>query len=228
MVKYMMNDKAKIGILMLNTSFPRVKGDIGNIETFDFKVIRRVVNEANSANVVKNDSDLLELFIEAAQGLEKEGVRAITTSCGFLIKYQNEISSCLQIPFFSSSLLMLKYIAMIQDKKRMIGILTARKATLLEEYFEKLGMENVNKVIYGMDGTYFSEVYVDNRRDLDFVRATSDLVSVCKTMIDENPEIGAIVLECTNMSPYIDALRAITSVPIFDICSLVNYMNESL
>ena len=35
------------------------------------------------------------------------------------------------------------------------------------------------------------------------------------------PEIAAIVLECTNMPPYADAVRAATGLPVHDITTLI-------
>ena len=43
-------------------------------------------------------------------------------------------------------------------------------------------------------------------------------------MLRQNPEIGAIVLECTNMTPYAAAIQEQTGLPVFDIYTLVNYV----
>ena len=74
-----------LGILMLDTKFPRIPGDIGNPKTFDYPIRKLIVEGANPQSVVmKADPNLLEPFLRAARQLEAEGVTAITTSCGFL------------------------------------------------------------------------------------------------------------------------------------------------
>jgi hypothetical protein len=77
--------KPAIGILMLETTFPRIPGDIGNPETFSFLIIHKTVNGASPKKVVIDaDAGLIEGFINAGHALVAQGVKAITTSCGFL------------------------------------------------------------------------------------------------------------------------------------------------
>src|SRR6267143_677579 len=78
-----------VGILMLDTRFPRIPGDMGNAQTFGFPVRYQRVTGADPDLVVRRGAEgLLPAFVEGAQALEREGVGAITTNCGFLIKYQ--------------------------------------------------------------------------------------------------------------------------------------------
>ena len=37
------------------------------------------------------------------------------------------------------------------------------------------------------------------------------------------PDIGAIVLECTNMPPYSEAIQEAIKLPVFDVVTMVNY-----
>ena len=215
----------KIGLLMLKTYFPRLVGDIGNPETFEFPVKRVIVNNATSKNVVKsNDASLVEDFISEAQKLEKEGIKAITTSCGFLARFQDEVESHLSIPFFSSSLLMIPLIQEIIGNKT-IGILTARKQTLNEECF-KCVKGQYDAVMYGMEGTHFADIYVENHTNLDVDRARNDIYSVIDKMLAENGNIGAILFECTNMAPFSQDVINKYGIPVFDICSLVRMINS--
>jgi hypothetical protein len=83
-----------LGILMLDTVFPRPPGDVGHAATWPVPVHFRIVRGATSRRVVQRpDELLLEAFIDAARELEATGVRAITTSCGFLALYQRELAS---------------------------------------------------------------------------------------------------------------------------------------
>ena len=84
-----------IGIITLDTQFPRIPGDIGNATTWSFPVRYRVVPKASPERVVRQQAaGLLEPFLRAAHDLVQDGVRAITTSCGFLSLYQQETGSC--------------------------------------------------------------------------------------------------------------------------------------
>src|SRR5262249_56015013 len=97
-----------VGILMLDTQFPRIPGDMGNAATFPFPVrYQRVTGASPDLVVRKGAAGLLPAFVESARQLEHEGVGAITTNCGFLVKYQREIASSVTVPVFTSSLLLL-------------------------------------------------------------------------------------------------------------------------
>src|SRR5918996_5952955 len=74
-----------VGILMLDTRFPRIPGDMGNALSFEFPVRYQRVSGADPDLVVRRGAaGLLPAFIEGARAPEREGVGAITTNCGFL------------------------------------------------------------------------------------------------------------------------------------------------
>src|SRR2546428_380343 len=96
-----------VGILILDTRFPRIPGDVGNATTFPFPVRYHRVSGADPDLVVRRGAEgLLPAFVQGARALEGEGVGAITTSCGFLAKYQQELAAAVRVPVFTSSLLM--------------------------------------------------------------------------------------------------------------------------
>ena len=218
----------KIGILMLDTHFPRVPGDIGNATSFPFPVAYRVVKEANAETVVlKQDPALIKPFIDAAKELQAEGCKCIVTSCGFMAIFHKEIAEALDVPVISSSLLQAKLASnMVAGKK--IGIITAKASSLGEKHFNGVGIADVNKVVYGMEGTDFGSTFFNAADYMDLDKAEKDMVSVAKRMLSENPDVAAIVLECTNMPPFSHALREATGLPVFDIIGLVRYVHDAI
>lgn len=216
-----------LGILMLDTKFPRIPGDIGNPKTFDYPIRKLIVEGANPQSVVmKADPNLLEPFIRAARQLEAEGVTAITTSCGFLAMFQKEVAAAVNIPVFCSSLLQGGFIADQLPAGKVLGILTANSEKLTERHFKGVGLDRVDKVIYGMQGTHFYHIFVDDNTDLNFELAQQEMVDQARNMVAEHPNVGAIVLECTNMPPYAKAIHEATGLPVYDITTLANYVMD--
>ena len=122
------NQGMLVGILMLDTVFPRLPGDVGNGWTFDFPVMFRKVLGANPTSVVKNaDPALLRPFIEGAQALEAAGAKAIATSCGFLVMFQKEMAEAVNIPVISSSLLQVPFVDRLLGPDKKVGIITAKR-----------------------------------------------------------------------------------------------------
>jgi aspartate/glutamate racemase len=219
-----------IGILMLESKFPRIPGDMGNATTWDFPVLYKVVKDASPDAVVrKGDKGLLESFIAGARELENEGVRAITTNCGFLAMFHKEMASAVNVPLFTSSLMQVPLVyAMLQPTQK-VGIITINAKTLSRKHLAAVGADQVPHVILGTEGEEeFSRVILDNEMQLDVEKSAAELVKVATRLTSEHPDVGAIVLECTNMTPYAAAIQEKTGLPVFDIYTLVQMVHQAV
>ncbi len=220
-----------IGILMLDTVFPRIPGDIGHAATFPFPVLYHRVRNASPARVVREgDPALLDGFIEGARSLEAGGVLAITTSCGFLSLFQRQLAEAVRVPVFTSALLMVPMVARMLGPDRAVGVLTVDAASLGPRHLSAAGItEDIPIVIAGLEkGRAFTPVLLDNELELDVDAARREHVEVARDMIERHPGIGAIVLECANMPPYAQAIREQTGRPVFDLTTLVRMVYGSL
>jgi len=219
-----------IGILMLESKFPRIPGDMGNATTWDFPVLYKVVRNASPDAVVrKGDTGLLLPFIQGAKELEKEGVRAITTNCGFLAMFQQEMAEAVNVPVFTSSLMQVPLVyAMLKPSQR-VGIITIHAKSLTQRHLSSVGADKVPHVLMGTEGEEeLSRVILDDELELDVEKSAGEMVKVARKMISDYPEVGAIVLECTNMTPYAAAIQAEIGLPVFDIYTLVNMVYQSV
>jgi Asp/Glu/hydantoin racemase len=220
-----------VGILMLDTQFPRIPGDMGNATTFDFPVRYHRVTGASPDRVVRQGQrELLPSFIEGARFLEREGVRAVTTNCGFLAKFQPELAASVSIPVFTSSLMLVPLVHRMLPAGRAVGILTVNAAALRAEHMAGAGIApDVPVVVAGLETEKeFTRVMLDDQLTLDVETARHEHLTVVRRMLDAHPEIGAIVLECTNMPPYRADIQALTGVPVFDITTLVRMVHEAV
>ncbi len=216
-----------IGILMLESKFPRVPGDMGNATTWDFPVLYKVVKNASPDAVVrKADSNLLELFITAARELEKEGVRAITTNCGFLAMFHNEMAAAVNVPVFTSSLMQVALVHAMLKPTQKVGIITINSQTLSQKHLGAVGVDKVPHVIIGTENEEeFTRAILDNEMELDVDKSKADLVKVAAKLVSDHPDVGAVVLECTNMMPYAAAIQQEIDLPVFDIYTLVRMVH---
>ena len=214
-----------IGILMLDTVFPRLRGDIGNATTFPFPVRYKVVSGAFPTRVVsEQDNSLLPHFIAAARELEQAGVKAITTSCGFLAVYQREIAASVKIPVFTSSLLQIPLIEALLAPGRNIAVVAANGQTFSERRLvEKFSCNRVKHTVIGLEETEeFYSVYVRQRTTLNLEKLTHEITQAAEQVKLQAPQAGAIVLECTNLPPFRHIFQQVTGLPVFDIVSLTH------
>jgi Asp/Glu/hydantoin racemase len=219
-----------IGIIMLDTVFPRIPGDVGNASTFPFPVRYLTVEGASPQRVVKEaDPALLQPFIDAAQRLERDGVKAIATSCGFLAIFHQELVDAVHIPVYSSSLLQVHTARAVLNKNKIIGIITARAQSLTSRHMAGVGIEHIPVVIVGMDkAPGFTEAFIEGTPFLDVEQVRSEMVCTAKKLVQEYPDVGAIVLECTNMAPYAKRVQDAVGLPVFDIVTMIKYAYSTL
>ncbi len=223
-------NSAAIGILMLDTIFPRIPGDVGNPDTFDFPVMYKVVKGASPKKIaVDADPRFLQPFLDAAQELVKKGVKAISTSCGLLAMFHHEFVHALDVPIFTSSLLQVHIAQAIIRKDQKVGIIAARKQSVTAKQLTAVGIERYPLAIIGMEGAKeFSSVFIENKPTLDIDKCRLEVVTTALKLKELNPNIGAIVLECTNMPPYAKAIHSATGLPVFDIVTMINYAYSTL
>ncbi len=217
-----------VGIVMLDTHFPRIAGDIGNPETFDFPVLYRIVPADAGAVVRHLETQDVGVYIRVAKELEEAGAKAVFTSCGFLGAFQKTIGEALQVPFVASNLMCLPFVERLLPAGKKAGVMTVNSETLKEESFTAVGAVRPD-IVYGLQtGTEFTNAILSDRPVMDSAACEREHVRVARQMLQDHPEVGAIVLECTNMPPYAAAIRRAVKVPVFDICSLVRYLHACL
>ena len=220
-----------VGILMLDTRFPRIPGDMGNAATFPFPVRYERVSGADPDLVVRRGAaGLLPAFVEGAQRLEREGVGAITTNCGFLVKFQREIAASVRVPVFTSSLLLVPLVHRLLPPGRRVGIMAVNAGTLTAEHLAGAGIGgDIPIAVAGMETEKeFTRVLLGNELVLDVDVAREEHVRVARRLVAEHGDIGAVVLECTNMPPYTADIQRETGLPVFDIVSLVTMVHAAL
>lgn len=222
---------AVIGVLCLDTSFTKIPGHIRNPVTFGFPVTCKVVSGATAQRVVRDaDPRLLDPFLRAARELEQDGVAAITSACGFLAIFQQQLANAVSVPVFSSSLMQLPMVHRMLRADQTVGLLTAAEKSLTPRHFEAVGAQAVPVRVAGMQAQpEFREVILEARRpDLNAERLEREVLSVAGQLVRASPDIGALVVECTDLAPFAHAIQAQARVPVFDIVTLTEMVHRTL
>jgi hypothetical protein len=206
-----------LGLLMLQTRFPRPVGDIGHPDSLPFPTRQRVVPKASAARVVRGTTpDLLPAFIDAGLALVAEGAQAIGTSCGFLALWQRDLQAALPVPVWTSSLLQLA-----DEPTRRCGVLTIEAASITPAHLQAVGADPATPV-EGIDAA--SRLHATLMQDLptlDTDEARAQVVAAGLRLCRRHPEVNTLVLECTNLPPYAQALHEATGRPVLDVLSLL-------
>ncbi|MDK2871509.1 MAG: hypothetical protein PWQ16_861 [bacterium] len=224
----MKGNTAILGVLMLETKFPRIIGDVGNPQTYPFPVKLKKVKGANLKTVVwKTEESLIDAFIKGAKELEAEGVKAITTSCGFTVLFQDRLAQEVKVPVFASGLIMIPLIyKMVRGK---IGIITANSRSLSESHIEAAGGKGIPLGIKGLEGKSESKrVILEDSPDGDFIKIEKEVLETAKELVYEHPDTKAILFECHNLPPYTPRVQMELGLPVFDFLTLAQFVYDSI
>lgn len=220
---------ASVGILMLNTRFPRIPGDIGNAGTWPFPVQYKVVASATPDTVVRGDaSHLLDAFIDAGRELVDLGCDGIATNCGFLVPFQAEMARNIGVPVASSSLLQAPLIRQTLPADQQLGILTISAETLTTAHLDAAGIPHDTPVGGTGAQSHFTTHILDDAATIDFDLARADNIAAAERLVADNPDVSAILLECTNMVPYAADIRRATGRPVFSIYTYLIWFQAGL
>ena len=214
-----------LGLLMLDTNFPRYPGDIGNPESFSFPVKQKTVENASPSAIIRADpQSFLKPFVDAAIELEQNGAKLISTSCGFLTLFQQELQQAVPVPVLTSSLFLHKTLSRRYSEKGSVGILTIAASSLSERHLAAADIQLDTPIGTTEGGRVFTSAILENRDELDFQAAKQDNVEAALRLRESHPDMAAILLECTNMPPYTDAIRVATGLDVFSILDGLNAM----
>ena len=215
---------------MLDARFPRIPGDMGNAATWPFPVLYRVVRGATPARVVlEGATGLLPEFVAAAAELVAVGAEALTTNCGFLSLFQAELAEQAGVPVLTSSLMQLPWVETTLPQGRRAGIVTVCAASLTPRHLAAAGVAADTPIAGTEHGRELFRVLIRAESDdMDVALARQDVLDAGADLVRRHPEVGAIILECTNMPPYADALRHATGRPVYDVYSMITWFHAGL
>lgn len=207
-----------LGVLMLDTHFPRPPGDIGSPATYaraGLPVRFLTIHGASAKRIVQTqDPALLQPFLDGARQLAADGARLITTSCGFLAAWQDAIQASVPIPVITSSLLQCA-------QWPGVGIVTFDAASLTPALLQRAGVPAGTPVEGLRPGCELQTRILADDTTLDLTQAEADVVQAAVALVARHPGVQHIVLECTNMPPYREAVARATGRPVHDLETLL-------
>ena len=219
---------ASVGMLLLQTRFPRIPGDGGHLGTWPFPMLHRVVAGATPDRVVRDRGGVVDAFAAAARELVALGADGITTNCGFLVLHQSRLARACGVPVATSSLLQVPWAEQLLPPGRRVGVVTVEASSLTPRHLECAGARSDTPVVGTEGGAELSRVLLGDELALDVERAREDVVAAARRLVERNREVGAIVLECTNMPPYAADVARATGLPVYDFYSFVRWFQAGL
>lgn len=218
-------------VLPAQLQLESLPGNSTNPDSYPFPVKMLRVKGANFDTIEENPcQEMLDEFIRVCKELAKEGVKAITTSCGFNAIYQPELAQSVPQVVFSTSLLQVPFAQAIVGANRKVCIMTAHAGKLSEEHLRRCNITDLDRVVVvGMqDQPQWSIMYDEPDKEFDLNAIADEVLGVARKCLEDHPDVGAIVLECTDLPPYAPMLREELGIPVFDFNSMMGHVAMSL
>ncbi|MEO8487036.1 MAG: aspartate/glutamate racemase family protein [Betaproteobacteria bacterium] len=218
-----------LGILTLDTAFPRVQGDVGCARTFEFPVRYATPQGADPERIVHGRDDaMLPAFIDAARTLVDAGAIGIATTCGFLARWQHAFAEALDVPVLTSALLQAALVQRTLPIGGRVGVVTYSAGDLTPAVVAGAGLPPSTPIVGVDPGGVFARTIRHGAASLDREAMAADVVAAARRLVDEHDGIRAIVLECANMPPYAAEVRATVDLPVYDAAGLVAWFYSGL
>jgi hypothetical protein len=109
-----------------------------------------------------------------------------------------------------------------------VGVLTVSAANLTEEHLRAAGADPATPVVGTDNGSEFTRVMVNDEERLDVAAAERDILAAGDALVSAHRDVGAVLLECTNMVPYARALSERLRLPVFSIYTFVTWFHSGL
>lgn len=218
-----------IGIIYIeDVWYPMVPGNVVNASTFEFPVRLKPVRGLDIDSLFgEGAGDVSAAVLAACRELEAEGVRAISAACGFFGQYQAKLAPQLRVPTALSSMVQLPWIqALVPGRK--IAVLTADSTALDESLLASCGVTDPSSLLVGglQDATEFSAI-LQGRGSFDNEAVKAEVVSLARSLC-AGAEVGAVLLECSDLPPYAAAIQAAVGLPVFDFTTLIRWLHSGV
>lgn len=232
-------DTPKIAVLCLEEGHvPRglvqlesLRGNSTNLDTYPFPVRLCRIEGANVESVLENPSPVvLQRMISESQKLIRQGIRAITTSCGFNAVFQKELTRALPVPVFTSSLLQVPFVRNLLPPDQAIAVITAKSSALKDVHLRAAGIVSREMLqVLGMEHSpEWNKIFTKPEEKVDLETVAREVVMTAKKAMEGPLQVGAFVLECTDLPPFSTAVREATGKPVFDFQTMMYMIAQAL
>ena len=216
-----------VGIIAVDLVYPKLPGNVANATTFDFPVLYKKVS-FEIEQLFSGDPALEEMIVDAAKELVADGARAIIGACGYFAHFQKQVAAAVDVPVFLSSLVQVPMIKIGLRPEQKILVLCASGDDMNREFLAKVNA-NLDDCIIQDVGSLESFAPIRwGKTELDNRRLSKDLAELALSVVSEHPEIGAILLECSDLPPYACDIQRATGLPVYDFISLINWVEHAV
>jgi Asp/Glu/hydantoin racemase len=125
-------------------------------------------------------------------------------------------------------MLQLPMIKMGLKKGEKIGIITASGSNVTDEMLIKMGVQPEDCYVQDLENVE-GFAYIRRLKDhLQNKEVGDSVVEAAEKLVTEHDDVGAILLECSDIPPYAYRVQQATGLPVFDFITLINWAHDAV
>jgi hypothetical protein len=218
-----------IGIILFGQAgYALSPGSVENATSFNYPVLYTAIEAASVESVVSPDLDpaVLSQLIEAGKYMQRQGCRAIIGACGFFANYLPEVVRELDVPCFFSSLMQVPLILRSLKPGKKVGVLTANGEVLSgAPVLKNCGIEDPSQmIISGAEVLPEMQKILAGKGHYNVYELEKGLMQLARNLVEDHPEVGAMLLECTLFPTHARAVQEAVRLPVYDFVTLIDWV----
>ncbi|CAK9019256.1 unnamed protein product [Durusdinium trenchii] len=214
----------KLGVIRLDYHYPPARGDVDHPGSYGYEVHYHMVEGLTfeMCQSGKLTPEVEAAFLHGLRTLESKGVSVITGDCGFMMWLQELARKNTKLPVIMSSLVTLPVLTSSYHHGEKIAIFTANGQSLLSSLTGGAGGTGEPFIFVGCEEVPGFEAVALGQK-VDVKKVTPGIVEKAKQVLRAHPQVRAILMECTELPPYSDAVRYFCGVPVFDAITACDF-----
>jgi len=217
----------KIGILILETQHILLPGNVQNATTFPFPVIYEPVEGLSFPQLACGDMVADELIEKAVSKLEEKGVSVIVGACGSFAQWQTRITQYASVPVYSSIMSQVPFVLAGLPVNQKLAVVFATKSAFNQRVLDECHITDSDRLLIlgAEDVSSFNDFFEIGSEEICH-RFEQQLLEYLVKQREQYPEIGAWLLQCSELPVYAAKLQQLTGLPVFDQSLLIEHLYQ--
>lgn len=222
-----------LGIMLVDDVFPGFPGDMRNASAYPFPIQYEIVEGVDFDRLIRaaDKTPCVEPIVRAARRLAELGCRAIAAECGYFAYFQQHVAREVDVPVFMSSLLQVPLARTVIGPHHSVGILVSFSELLTDDHLRAVGVRaNDGLEVAGIYESGLCPTFVNlyhepdpELRCAEYAVVEREIVTLATEFYEQNPTIGAMVIECGAAQPFARAIQRQLDIPVFSWGTLLDY-----
>lgn len=217
-----------VGVLCLRSRHPLLPGNVQHAQSHPPGVIYHAIDLADPWPLMRGESQVQDSVMEGVEALARQGVGAVVGACGSFAYYQQDVAAAAPVPTFLSIMTQVPFLLQSLGAGRRLGVICAVKSSMNPRVFAQCGIDTPERLTFAeLRGRPKFDLLMD-QDILDDPAALRAEALAAAAELACDPQVAAILLQCSELPPYAPDIQAEFGLPVFDMTLLISWLSSAL